>query len=251
MIRILLNGCNGKMGMAVTSTSKKYEDIEITAGISPSGEVKDKYPVYKDIFEVTEIFDVIVDFSKPESLDNILDYALKVNKPLLIGTTGHTDEQKQKINSTSENLPIFFSANVSIGINVILEVINNIVPLLKNNFDIEILEKHHNQKIDAPSGTANLFAKHVQNNLDTQYELVYDRHENQHKRNRNEIGMSSIRGGTLHGEHSIMFFGNDEIIEIKHTALSKNIFSEGIIKAVYYMIDKQSGLYTMKDVLNI
>lgn len=247
MINILLNGCNGKMGQTITTTAKKCTDIKIIAGISTSAEQKSDYPVFSSVFDCDLEFDAIIDFSKPESLANLLKFAQEKNKPLMIATTGFGEAQKQDIITASKNIPILLSANTSVGVNLLVEILKLITPKLSESFDIEIVEKHHNHKIDSPSGTSLLFANTI-NDLIGNYNYVYGRDKNTGKRTKNEIGIHSIRGGTYPGEHSVIFAGNDEILEITHTALSKNVFAEGTFTAVRALIQKPAGLYSMSDI---
>ena len=250
MINILLNGCNGKMGQEFTNTVAKYHDLKIVAGVNPSGQQKNDYPVFESIMECTADFDVLVDFSIAESIDDVLAFSLQKNKPIFVGTTGHTKIQKEKMKECSNSIPIFLCANTSFGINILLEITKKVAFLLGDDFDIEIIEKHHNQKVDAPSGTSLLIANAV-NEVLSNYEYIYDRHSKLEKRSKNEIGIHSIRGGTYPGEHTIIFAGNDEILEIKHTALSKSIFAEGAIKIVKYIFKKPAGLYSMQDLISL
>lgn len=248
MIRILLSGCNGKMGHAISNLVSIHDDIHIVAGVSPSGTVYFTYPVYKNISSCIEDFDLIVDFSVSDHLDELLTFALDNNKPALIGTTGHTDSQMAKIKAASNKIPVFFSPNTSLGISLLLDAVKRIVPILDDSFDIEIVEKHHNQKIDAPSGTALAIAKAVCE-VSPNHELIFDRHGKNTKRSKNEIGIHSIRGGTYPGEHTIIFAGNDEFLEITHSAVSKSVFAQGAIRAIKFIIRKPIGLYTMEDLL--
>ncbi|MCX7773983.1 MAG: 4-hydroxy-tetrahydrodipicolinate reductase, partial [Clostridia bacterium] len=222
MIQVLLNGCNGKMGQAIVKTSQFREDLKIVAGVDAVLKEGNAFPVYTDPFNVTEKIDVIIDFSHPNALPGILKYATEKKLPLVIATTGFNEEQKKVIEATGENIPVLLSANMSLGINLILDLVKRATKLLYGSFDIEIIEKHHNQKIDAPSGTALAIADAINSTLNNQLKYVYDRHSNMQKRTRDEIGIHAIRGGTITGEHTILFAGKDEMIEIKHTALSKN-----------------------------
>lgn len=249
MINILLNGCNGRMGNAVSTLLKTNEEITITAGISPHSEQPQQYPVFKNIYEFKENFDIIVDFSKAESLDILLTYALKKKRPLVIATTGHSPQQLSKIEKASKHIPIFKCVNTSLGVNLMLEIVKKAALVLGTDFDIEIVEKHHNQKIDAPSGTAIIIANAINEAVPEQYDFVYDRHSQKNKRTKKEIGFHSIRGGTYVGEHTIIFAGNDEVLEIKHSALSKNVFAEGVLRIIRFLNGKPSGFYTMKDLI--
>lgn len=250
MLRIMLCGCNGKMGQVITRLISERYDAEIVVGVDPFGGMKNTYPVYETAADVTEKVDVIIDFSNPASLDGLITYAKKTNTPLVISTTGHSEEQKNKITEAAKQLPVFFTGNMSLGINLMLELVHKAADALEGLFDIEIVEKHHNQKIDAPSGTALMLADSVNSALSEKYEYVYDRECKREKRSKQEIGIHSIRGGTITGEHTVIFAGNDEIIEITHKASSKEIFAVGSIKAAQFMKNKPAGLYSMKHVLD-
>lgn len=251
MIRILLNGCNGKMGQAITQTCKYNESMSIAAGVDAFLNTVNEYPVYADPFQVKENVDIIIDFSHPKALDEILRYAVEKSLPIVIATTGHTDEQKVLMEKASNSIPVLLSANMSLGINLIIDLTKRATKMLHGAFDIEIIEKHHNQKIDAPSGTALSIADAINSALPgNEMKYVYDRHSSMQKRTRDEIGIHSIRGGTITGEHTIIFAGNDEIIEIKHTAVSKNLFAEGALKAAAFLYNKAPGYYKMQDIFN-
>lgn len=248
MIRILLNGCNGKMGQSVTRVCRLSDGAFIAAGVDTSIKENTSYPVYTSPWDVKEEVDVIIDFSHPSALKGILGYAVEKNIPIVIATTGLTDEHKELIMQASHSIPVLLSANMSLGINLILQLVKRATKTLKGNFDIEIIEKHHNQKIDAPSGTALAIADAVNSVLDNKMKYVYDRHSNMQKRTRDEIGIHSIRGGTITGEHTVIFAGNDEIIEIKHTAVSKDLFASGALRAAAFLYDKAPGYYSMQDI---
>lgn len=249
MIRILLCGCNGKMGQVITRIINERDNVEIVAGIDPYQGLNNTYPVYECAKDVSEAVDVIIDFSHPASLEGLLEYAKKTKTPIVISTTGHSEEQKRLINDASKDVAVFFSGNMSLGINLMINLLKKATETLDGLFDIEIIEKHHNQKIDSPSGTALMLADAVNDTLETRCDYEYNREAKREKRSKNEIGIHSVRGGTIVGEHSVIFAGNDEIIEIKHTAMSKEIFAVGSVKAAEFMADKKAGLYTMADVL--
>lgn len=197
----------------------------------------------------TEKGDVIVDFSHYSRLDTLLDYAVDRGLPLVIATTGYSDEILKKIENSSKKIPILLSSNMSLGINLLQDILEKITPILYPNYDIELIEKHHNKKIDSPSGTAKTFLEVIKKNIDEVIEEKYGR-VGMEKREKNEIGVHSLRGGTIVGEHSVLFCGNDEIIELKHTALSKKIFAEGALQGAKFIIGKEPGLYSMKDIFN-
>ncbi len=249
MVRILLNGCNGKMGHAVTRACEMKDALFIAAGVDMVQKEGHSYPVYPNPDQIKEPIDVIIDFSHPSALTGILDYAVKEKIPLVIATTGLNDAQKELLQQASQTIPVLLSANMSLGIHLILDLAKRAAKILQDNFDIEIIEKHHNQKIDAPSGTALAIADAINSVLPgNQKKYVYDRHSSRQKRTRNEIGMHSIRGGTITGEHTILFAGNDEMIEIKHTAISKDLFAEGALKAAAFLYNKVPGYYEMSDI---
>ncbi|WAM30907.1 4-hydroxy-tetrahydrodipicolinate reductase [Caldicellulosiruptor naganoensis] len=250
MLRVLLNGCNGKMGQVVSKVAKTYEDVKIVAGVDLNTTRNFDYPVYSNPSQIQEEFDVIIDFSLPEATLAILEFAKATKKPVVIATTGFTSEQKEKIVESSKEIPIFWSANMSLGVNLVADLVQKAYKTLGSRFDIEIVEKHHNQKIDAPSGTALMLADAINEIANNAYEYIYDRHTRRKKRAQNEIGIFSVRGGTIVGEHSVIFAGPDEIIEIKHTALSKEIFANGAIKAAMFLVGKSAGIYNMKDLIN-
>ncbi|OFI06124.1 4-hydroxy-tetrahydrodipicolinate reductase [Clostridium acetireducens DSM 10703] len=247
MTKIILNGCNGKMGKVISETVKKFENLSIVAGIDKNTSSVD-YPVFSNIKDCNIDADVLLDFSRPDSLKNLMDYAKLKNIPLIICTTGHSDEQLKEIENFSKELAIFRSANMSIGINVINNILKNISNLLYNNYDIEIIEKHHNQKVDAPSGTALLLANTIKNSIKEETSFIYGR-EGSSKKVHNKIGIHAIRGGSIVGEHEVIFAGQGETIEIKHTAISREVFAVGALKACEFMYNKAPGLYCMDDII--
>jgi 4-hydroxy-tetrahydrodipicolinate reductase len=249
MIRILLNGCNGKMGQIIVKTCMYKEGMSVVAGIDTVTTSENPFPVYSDPSQVKEEADVIIDFSHPSALNGILEYAVKKSYPIVIATTGHSNEQKQLIEKASQSIPVLLSANMSLGINLMLDLVKKAAKTLSGTFDIEIIEKHHNQKIDAPSGTALAIADAINSALPgNEMKYVYDRHSSMQKRTRDEIGIHSIRGGTITGEHTVLFAGNDEMIEIKHTAVSRGLFAEGALKAAAFLYNKAPGFYKMQDI---
>lgn len=249
MIRILLNGCNGKMGQAVVRTCMYKEDMNIVAGVDTVIKEGTGFPVYTDPYQVKEDIDIIVDFSHFSALDGVLRFALDKNLPIVIATTGHTENQKELIANAAESIPVLLSANMSLGINLILDLVKRATKMLHGNFDIEIIEKHHNQKIDAPSGTALAIADAINSTLaEKKMKYVYDRHSTMQKRTRDEIGIHAVRGGTITGEHIVLFAGNDEMIEIKHTAVSKDLLADGALKAAAFLYGKAPGFYKMQDI---
>ncbi|MBQ9679969.1 MAG: 4-hydroxy-tetrahydrodipicolinate reductase [Ruminococcus sp.] len=247
MTKLLLNGCLGKMGQAVEACVNSRDDVMISCGVDIA-EGNKTYPVYNCFVDVQETPDIIIDFSNPLVLDDMLSFAVEKKIPVIICTTGFSDEQVKKIKDTAKDIPVFYSGNMSLGINVLIALSRMAARVLSNSFDIEVIEKHHNQKLDAPSGTALMIADAISEEVkDTQY--VYDRHAYRKKREHNEIGIHSIRGGTIVGEHEVIFAGHDEVVSLKHQAQSKGVFAAGAVNAAVYLKDKPAGLYDMSDVL--
>ncbi len=247
MVKILLNGCLGKMGQAVEACVNSREDVMICAGVDIA-EGDRAYPVYTRFADVQTEADVVLDFSNPRVLDDMLAFSVERKMPVIICTTGFSEEQVQKIKDTSKIIPVFYSGNMSLGINMLIELSKMAAKVMSDSFDIEILEKHHNQKLDAPSGTAIMIADAISDvKSDAQY--VYDRHAYRKKREKNEIGIHSVRGGTIVGEHEVIFAGHDEVLSIKHTAQSKGVFASGAVNAAAFIKDKPAGLYDMGDLL--
>ena len=235
------------MGQAVEACINTREDIIISCGVDIAAGDK-SYPVYNCFVDVAEKPDVIIDFSNPLVLDDMLSFAMDNRIPVIICTTGFSEAQIQKIKDTSKEIPVFYSGNMSLGINVLVALSRMAARVLYDSFDIEIIEKHHNQKIDAPSGTAIMIADAISEEIsDAQY--VYDRHVYRKKREHNEIGIHSVRGGTIVGEHEVIFAGHDEVVSLKHQAQSKGVFAAGAVNAAVYMNGKPAGLYDMSDVL--
>jgi 4-hydroxy-tetrahydrodipicolinate reductase len=245
-----MSGCNGKMGQVITKLAANFDNIIIAAGISrQSDKISNSYPVYTDYKDIKEKIDVVIDFSNPEAIPELLEFCKTNETALVLATTGLSPDDYQKVKQTAEIVPVFMSANMSLGINVLIELATTAASKLGFGYDIEILEKHHNEKKDAPSGTALMIANEINEQLDHTMDFVYDRSQTREKRKNSEIGISAIRGGTIPGEHSVFFAGKDEIVEIKHTALSRDIFGMGALKAAVYVADKKSGLYDMKSML--
>lgn len=250
MIRVIISGCNGQMGQVLSRQIEELEDFLIIAGVDfQIDKYHNSYPVYQSIAEIEDQADVIIDFSNRKSLHSLLKYGIKKKVSLVIATTGLSDQDVIHIKKASEEIPIFYSANTSLGINVLLNIVKNAVTMLGDSFDIEIIEKHHNQKLDSPSGTAYMIANKIRAQFDNQIEFAYGRVGNNEKRNPNKIGIHAIRGGTMPGEHTVMFAGQDEILEIKHTALSKKIYANGSIKAARFIVNQNNGLYQMNDLI--
>ena len=250
MIKILLNGANGRMGQEIARLAGESEQYEIVAGVDSYTEKENYFPVYKTLAECNDEFDIIIDFSNASGLEALLDFAKKKGKGVIISTTGHTTEQKELMREASKEIPVFFSANMSLGINLLIDLAKKAALILGEAYDIEIVEKHHNQKLDAPSGTALAIADGISEVEPEPMEYTYDRHSVRKKRDKKEIGISSVRGGTIVGEHEVLFCGPDEIIEIKHHAASRRVFAEGALRAAGYLYGKGAGMYSMKDMLN-
>lgn len=249
MTKIILSGCCGKMGAAVTKAVEENDNAQIVAGVDVKESDSLPYPVFASFDELPCTADVIIDFSNPAALAGLLSYSVKNNVPAVICSTGYSQAQIESIEEASKSTAMFRSGNMSLGINLISELAKAAAKVLGASFDVEIVEAHHNLKLDAPSGTAIMLEQAVEEGLDYSPELVYDRHERSQKRDKHEIGMHSIRGGTIVGEHEIIFAGNDEIVKISHTALSKNVFAVGAVNAAVFMKDKKSGMYNMSDVI--
>ena len=249
MVEVILHGCNGRMGQMLSELISKDEEMKVVAGIEPSGEAKNDYPVYKSFDELKETADVIIDFSTASAIDGLLDYCEKTHTPLVLCSTGLSEAQLGRVERLAKVSAGLVSANMSLGINVLLKLLKNVTKTLyENGFDIEIVEKHHNQKLDAPSGTALALADVMKDELDDiSYNL--DRSKVRKKRERNEIGISAVRGGTIVGEHEVIFAGTDEVIEIKHTAYSRAIFAKGAMSAAKFLSGKSAGKYSMSDVI--
>lgn len=249
MTKILLSGCFGRMGKTLQEMIALNEDLEVIAGVDIALQ-NALFPVYQNILGVKEKADVIIDFSNPSCLGSLLDFAKSTNTPLVLATTGYSDEQINEIKEAAKVVPVFFSFNMSLGVNLILGLAKKATEILGDGFDIEIIEKHHNQKVDAPSGTAIMIANAIDEvKGNTIYE--YDRHSKRQKRAANEIGIHSVRGGTIVGEHEVIFAGEDEIVSIKHLATSRKIFATGALKAAIYLSKiKTAGLYNMNDLIN-
>lgn len=243
--KIIISGCNGRMGRVVESICSADPEISIVAGFDINQESRD-YPVYVSPLNFTGEADAVIDFSTPAALDGLLTFCVERHIPLVLATTGFSQEQLAKMEEASKSVAIFRSANMSLGINVLLELVKKAAAVLGDSYDIEIVEKHHNRKVDAPSGTALMIADAAAGALNFDAEYVYERHSVRQSRDKKEIGISAVRGGTIVGVHEIMFAGRDEIIEIKHTAMSREIFANGAVKAAKFLAQGRSpGMYDM------
>ena len=249
MTNIVISGANGKMGKVINNVISLRDDCRVIAGIDINTESYADISIFASPDMLPEKPDVIIDFSHPSALDSLIGYALSTGTPLVLATTGYSDEQIEKIKKSSEQIPVFFTFNMSLGINLLVELAKKATAVLGDQFDIEIVEKHHNQKIDAPSGTAIMLANAVNDTLDNKMKYTYDRHSQRKKREKNEIGIHSIRGGTIVGEHDVIFAGRDEVITLSHQASSKEVFAVGSVNAAIFMNGKKKGLYTMADLI--
>ncbi|BBF44116.1 4-hydroxy-tetrahydrodipicolinate reductase [Lachnospiraceae bacterium KM106-2] len=250
MINIIMHGCNGHMGQVITNLVKDDPDCQIVAGIDLNNQRENGYPVFESLEDCHINADVIIDFANARAIDSLLANAAVKGLPIVLCTTGLSEEQLDLVKKTSKLIPILKSANMSLGINTIFKLLQQAVQVLGNaNFDVEIVEKHHNQKVDAPSGTAIALADVMNHTMNGKYEYVYDRSHVRKKRGKKELGISSVRGGSIVGEHEVIFAGTDEVIEIKHTAYSKAVFAKGAIQAAKYLAGKEPGMYDMSNVI--
>lgn len=249
MINLLISGACGKMGNAVARCAGEDSDFRILCGIDRS-DAPAGFPVYRSFSDVHTKPDVVVDFSNPALLGDILDYCLKNSVPAVLATTGYTDAQTEKIRAAAEKIPIFFSFNMSLGISLLCSLAKTAAAVLGDAFDVEIVEKHHNQKLDAPSGTALMLANAINSQFGDTKHYEYDRHSRRCKREKSEIGIHSVRGGTIVGEHDIIFAGRDEVITLSHSAGSKEMFAAGALKAARFIAGQKPGLYNMNDILS-
>jgi 4-hydroxy-tetrahydrodipicolinate reductase len=251
MIRILLRGCNGKMGQEISKLVKKDEEYKVVAGIDRHESEDNYYPVFKTFSECNVEADIIIDFSSPNNIDEMFSYAIDKKLPIVLCTTGLSEEEINRVKETSTKVAILRSANMSVGINTVIKLLQEATKVLaERDFDIEIIERHHNQKVDAPSGTALLIADAMNEVLDNEYSYKYDRTVDREKRSKKEIGILPLRGGSIIGDHEVIFAGLDEVIEIKHTAYSRVIFAKGAIYAAKFLVGKAPGMYQMSDVIS-
>lgn len=254
MVKIIIRGCNGRMGREISRLVEQDENAVVVAGVdnNASGQKKDnnEYPVFTSFRECNVESDVIIDFSSPVDIEEMLLFAKERKNPIVLCTTGLSEEELALVSEYAKKIPILRSANMSLGINAVEKLLKEAVKMLADEFDIEIVERHHNQKVDAPSGTALLLADAMNEVLDNSYEYNYDRTAERKKREKKEIGISAVRGGSIIGEHEVIFAGLDEVIEIKHTAYSRTIFAKGAIAGAKYLVGVNPGMYSMKDVVN-
>ena len=250
MVRIIMHGCNGKMGQVITGLVADDPNAQIVAGIDIADNRDNGYPVFTDIDACDVEADVIIDFAAAVAVDKLLDYGVRTQTPIVLCTTGLSDEQLAKVKECSAKVAILKSANMSLGINTLMKLLKDAAKVFSPaGYDIEIVEKHHNQKVDAPSGTALALADSINEACNEQYEYVYDRSQVRKKRDKKELGISAVRGGTIVGEHEVIFAGIDEVIEFKHTAYSKSVFAKGAVEAGKFLKGKPAGMYDMADVI--
>ena len=250
MTKVIMHGCNGKMGQVITGLAAQDENVEIVAGIDTYDEKKNDYPVYKTIRECQIAADVVIDFSNAKAVDELLNYCGEKKLPLVLCTTGLSEDQLAKVAETSKEVAILKSANMSLGINTLMDLLQTAIKkLAPAGFDVEIVEKHHNQKLDAPSGTALALADSMNEALENAYSYTYDRSKERKKREKYEIGISAVRGGNIVGEHDVIFAGLDEVITFRHTAYSRSVFGKGAVEAAKFLAGKPAGFYDMSDVI--
>ena len=250
MPKIIISGCNGRMGRVIARMCAERENMTVAAGFDISTARQDGFPVYSDPMEYMGPADAVVDFSSPAAIENLLKYCVMRSLPIVICTTGYSESQLKLISEAAKKIPVFRSGNMSLGINLMCSLVKKAAAVLGSNFDVEIVEKHHRTKVDAPSGTAIMLADAAAQALPYPTEKVYERQSVRQVRGKNEIGISSVRGGTIVGEHEVIFAGTDEVLEIKHTAYSREVFANGAVAAAEYLAGiKEPGMYDMSDVL--
>ena len=250
MTKILMNGCNGHMGQTIKGICEKDSDCEMVAGIDTYDGISSPFPVFSSIDQCNVDFDVIIDFSNASAIDNLLNYCEKTGKPVVLCTTGLSEEQLARVDEVAKKVAILRSANMSLGINTLFDLCKKAAAVFADaGFDIEIVEKHHNQKLDAPSGTALALADAINEEMDNRFEYIYDRSQRREKRAANELGISAVRGGSIVGDHDVIFAGMDEVITISHTAYSKGVFGKGAVEAAKFLAEKPAGLYDMQNVI--
>lgn len=250
MIRVIMNGCNGRMGQIISGIIAADDEVELVAGVDLYDDGHNPYPVFDNIVNCDVEADVIIDFSNPQGLSDLLSVCTGKNIPCVLCTTGLSEEQLDAMKAASEKVAILKSANMSLGINLLLKMLKEAAGVLAPaGFDIEIVEKHHNQKLDAPSGTALALADSINEEFDHSYEYVFDRSQRRQKREKKEMGISAVRGGTIVGDHDVIFAGEDEVITFSHTAYSRAVFGKGAVQAAKFLAGKGPGLYDMQDVI--
>ena len=248
MTKIIINGCNGKMGKAVAASINSRNDCTVFAGVDIFNEIKREFPTFSRIDDVKG-GDVIIDFSSPASLPHLLEYAVTTKTPIVIATTGYSDADIENIKEAAKVIPVFFTFNMSLGINLLVQLAVTASKVLGEGFDIEIVEKHHNQKVDAPSGTAIMLANAINDANDNKFNYCHDRSSRREKRPQNEIGMHAVRGGSIVGDHDVIFAGHDEVVTLSHSAYSKEVFAVGAVNAAVFLCGKKPGIYDMKELI--
>lgn len=252
MTRMIIHGCNGRMGQIISEICKEDPEVMIAAGIDLEDLGKEEYPVFTDLMKCEVEADAMIDISNAKAVDGVLDYCVEKKLPLVLCTTGLSEAQLERVNEVSTKIAVLKSANMSLGINTLFELLQKAVKVLAPaGFDVEIVEKHHNQKLDAPSGTALALADAMNDAMNQAYAYKFDRSGERKKRETDEIGISSVRGGTIVGEHEVIFAGKDEVIEIKHTAYSRTVFGKGAIEAAKFLKGKEAGLYDMRKLVDM
>ena len=250
MIKMIMHGCNGAMGQVISGIAAEENNIEIVAGIDPNLTKENSYPVFPSLESCDVKADVIVDFTSVKAVEGLLHYSVENHIPVVLCTTGLSDDQVKLVEEASKQVAVLRSANMSLGVNLLMKLIKDAALVLADaGFDIEILEKHHNKKLDSPSGTALALADSINETMDQEFHYVYDRSQVRKARDKKEIGISAVRGGTIVGEHDVIFAGTDEVVTFRHTAYSKAIFAKGAVSAAKFLAGKKPGLYTMKDVI--
>lgn len=249
MTNIILSGANGRMGRAISAKVKQNANCRIVAGYDINDFCNNEYPVFTDIEKCDIKADVIVDFSHPSAFSAILSFAKKRKLPLIVATTGLSKEQKEELIAAQTEIPVFYSANMSLGVNLLINLCKKAAAVLGDKFDIEIVEKHHRTKLDAPSGTALAIADGISEVMENAPSYVYDRHSVRRERAKNEIGINSVRGGSIVGEHEVIFAGDDEVISLSHSATSREVFAAGAVAAAEFMKGKPAGLYSMNELI--
>lgn len=251
MVKILMHGCNGAMGQVITGMAAEDNGVEIVAGVDLSKGKDNGYPVFSSLDQCDVQADVIVDFASAKAVDKLLEYCVSKKVPVVLCTTGLTEAQLETVREASGQTAVLRSANMSVGVNLLLKLVQEAARALGGaGFDMEIVEKHHNQKMDAPSGTALALADSINESLGGDYHYVYDRSSRREKRDSREIGISTVRGGSIVGEHDVIFAGRDEVITFSHTAFSKAIFAKGALEAAKFLRGREPGLYSMSDVIH-
>ena len=250
MIKVMMHGCNGKMGQVISRLIAEETEMEVVAGIDTYTGITNAYPVFQKIEACDVEIDVIIDFSNAGAIDDLLAFCKEKKVPVVLCTTGLTEAQKEEVSKVSKESAVLISANMSLGVNLLLKLLKNAASVLAPaGYDMEVVEKHHNQKLDAPSGTAIALADSINEELNNEYHYVYDRSAKREKRQEKEIGIMAVRGGTIVGEHDVIFAGEDEVITFSHTAYSKAVFGKGAVEAAKFLAGKQAGLYSMADVI--